>query len=172
MIMSPKVDDTRAPPPPPAYDSAYEAPQPLASPSTSSPTTASHPETLVGTHLPTIIFAIPFPTPIRSHKQPTSPYLLYTLPRAPYEKPGRDAYGRKGKEGMVKKAERKWQEEIAQGERIRLGQEPDAGRWKRFKGKAVGIADGVIHYLPNSRIEALGRVPPKKKLGHVWSPVV
>ncbi len=132
--MTTKLDsDTRAPP-------AYESPQPHASPSASTPTTASHPETLVGMHLPTIIFAIPFPTPIRSHKQPNSPYLLYTLPRAPYEKPGRDAYGRKGKEGLVKKAERKWQEEIALGERIRLGQEPDAGKWKRFKGKATGVS--------------------------------
>lgn len=29
------------------------------------------------------------------------------------------------------------------------------------------VANGVIHYLPNSRIEALGRVPPKKKIGQV-----
>lgn len=123
-------------PPPPSYD------EPQAgtglSPSSSTPTAVP-----VGPYLPTIIFAIPFPAPQRPKKRsphPVSPYFLYTLPRAPYEKPARDAWGKKvTKEGLIKKVERKWQEEIAQGDRIRKGLEPTAGRWKRFKGKAVGV---------------------------------
>lgn len=93
-------------------------------------------------HLPTIIFAIPFPVPRHSSsKNPVSPYLLYALPRAPYQKPDKDANGKNiQKEGVVKKVERKWQEEIAEGDRIRKGQEPDAGNWKKFKGKAVGVS--------------------------------
>lgn len=95
-------------------------------------------------HLPTILFAIPFPpaTKSSSNKDPVSPYLIYALPRAPYHKPAEDANGKKmEKEGLVKKVERKWQEEIAEGEKIRKGQDPDAGNWKKFKGKAVGVSD-------------------------------
>lgn len=94
-------------------------------------------------HLPTILFAIPFPSVTKgsSHKDPISPYLIYALPRAPYQKPAVDEDGKKlEKEGLVKKAERKWQEEIAEGEKIRNGQDPDAGNWKKFKGKAVGAS--------------------------------
>ncbi|KAI0693819.1 hypothetical protein BC835DRAFT_1055655 [Cytidiella melzeri] len=120
-------------------------------------------------HLPTIIFAIPFPPPRHGpSKQPVSPYLLYALPRAPYTKPKKDENGKDvEKEGVIKKAERKWQEEIAEGDKIRKGMEPEAGTWKTFKGKAVGVADTVIRWLPNSRIEALGRVPPQRKLGEL-----
>lgn len=102
-------------------------------------------------HLPTILFAIPFPSVTKgsTHKDPISPYLLYALPRAPYEKPAVDEDGKKlEKEGLVKKAERKWQEEIAEGEKIRKGQDPDAGNWKKFKGKAVGVG---LTYLMYSR---------------------
>lgn len=142
-----------------------------------------------GRYLPTIIFAIPFPVPTHSHSaQPVSPYLLYALPRAPYQKPPKDANGNDiVKEGLVKKAERKWQEEIAEGDRIKNGLEPEAGAWKKFKGKATGVsscatyalprlsrahhpsqtANTVIRWLPNSRIEALQRVPPTHKLGEV-----
>lgn len=98
-------------------------------------------------HLPTVLFAIPFPAATKSSsaKKPISPFLLYALPRAPYHKPLEDADGNKlEKEGFVKKAERKWQEEIAEGERIRKGEEPDAGNWKKFKGKATGVS-----YLPS-----------------------
>ncbi|KAI0347338.1 hypothetical protein BDW22DRAFT_1480987 [Trametopsis cervina] len=122
-----------------------------------------------GRYLPTIIFAIPFPVPTHSHSaQPVSPYLLYALPRAPYQKPPKDANGNDiVKEGLVKKAERKWQEEIAEGDRIKNGLEPEAGAWKKFKGKATGTANTVIRWLPNSRIEALQRVPPTHKLGEL-----
>lgn len=66
---------------------------------------------------------------------------MYALPRAPYLKPEEDANGNPvQKEGMIKKVERKWQEEVSEGDRIRKGQEPDAGKWKKFKGKAVGVS--------------------------------
>lgn len=102
-------------------------------------------------HLPTIIFAIPFPAPRHAPaKQPISPYLLYALPRAPYVKPEEDANGKPiQKEGVVKKVERKWQEEVAEGDQIRKGQVPDAGKWKKFKGKAVGVR--LINQLCDQR---------------------
>ncbi|KAI0091883.1 hypothetical protein BDY19DRAFT_927265, partial [Irpex rosettiformis] len=169
--------------PPRPKDDSY----PPHHPSTSA---AHHPYHPDDAHLPTIIFAIPFPPPRHAPaKQPVSPYLLYALPRAPYVKPEEDENGKPiQKEALIKKVERKWQGEVAEGDRIRKGQEPDAGKWKKFKGKAVGVslnlcldgfpqslskrqsylpqlADTVIHKLPNSRIETLGRVPPKRKMG-------
>jgi hypothetical protein len=114
-------------------------------------------------HLPSIIFAIPFPVPKQEpSKRPVSPYLLYALPRTPYAKPQRDETGKDiSKEGLVKKVERKWQEEIVEREKRQKGLEPNAGVWKTFKGNAVSVSDirasGAGVYLILSPSTLVGR---------------
>ncbi|EGG03164.1 uncharacterized protein MELLADRAFT_75366 [Melampsora larici-populina 98AG31] len=120
--------------------------------------------------IPSLLFAIPFPTPANHHKTTESspPFLLYTFPRSVYEKPPVDPRtGKPGKEKLIKKAERIWQQEVREGEEIKRGEHKDAGTWKKFKGAAARTASSVIKYMPNSTIETLGRLPPKQKLGTV-----
>lgn len=121
-------------------------------------------------HIPSLLFAIPFPKPANHHKttESTPPFLLYTFPRSVYEKPPIDPQtGKPGKEKLIKKAERIWQQEVREGEEIKRGEHKDAGMWKKFKGGAARTASSVIKYMPNNTIETLGRLPPKKKLGTV-----
>ncbi|KAG0148095.1 hypothetical protein CROQUDRAFT_670083 [Cronartium quercuum f. sp. fusiforme G11] len=121
-------------------------------------------------HLHSVLFAIPFPRPTNHHSttERSPPFLLYTFPRSVYEKPPIDPNtGKRGKEKLIKKAERVWQQEVEVGEQIKRGERKDATRWQKFKGGAARLASGVIKYMPDNTIETLGRLPPKKKLGTV-----
>lgn len=118
-------------------------------------------------HLPSALFAIPFPKPV-SGQQTSLKFLLYTFPRAIYEKPGIDpTTGKSGKEKLVKKVERKWQEEVKEAEEIKRGEVQDPSTWKKIKGFAARGASGVIKAIPDNLIEVLGRLPPQNKLGNV-----
>jgi hypothetical protein len=120
-------------------------------------------------HIPAVFFGIPFPpaladaparvptpddpkTAKRAEKQAEKAakkeakrearrpaLLLYTPPRAPYRKPPPTEEGKPGKQKLVKRVERKWQEEVAEAQRIHEGQEPDAGRWKKFKAPIATV---------------------------------
>lgn len=119
--------------------------------------------------LPSILFAIPFPEPAphvqRTEKTPL--FLLYSFPRAGYQKPSVGPDGKRGKEGLVKKVERKWQEEVQEGADIKKGKLKEPSGWQRFKGGATRTATRLIKWLPDSNIETLGRLPPGKKIGYV-----
>lgn len=120
--------------------------------------------------LPSIIFAIPFPRPDQHHEAPQEapPFLLYTFPRSVYEKPPKDPVtGKRGKEKLVKKFERKWQEEVKEGHDMKNGQHKDTGRFKRSKGAVVRLAASTIQRLPNNLMEVLARLPPPRKTGNV-----
>ncbi|KAG0148106.1 hypothetical protein CROQUDRAFT_655233 [Cronartium quercuum f. sp. fusiforme G11] len=119
--------------------------------------------------LPSIIFAIPFPEPASHvHRTAKTPaFMLYSFPRANYEKPLVGSDGKRGKEGLIKKVERKWQEEVKQGDDIKKGKLQEPSVWQKFKGGATRIATKVIKWLPDSNIETLGRLPPGKKIGYV-----
>ncbi|KAH9474096.1 hypothetical protein Pst134EA_001143 [Puccinia striiformis f. sp. tritici] len=120
--------------------------------------------------LPSIMFAIPFPKPTQIHgaNKEAPPFLLYTFPRSVYQKPQKDPVsGKRGKEKLVKKLERKWQEEVKEGQEIKKGQHKDAGRLKRSKAAIVGFAASTIQRMPNNTMEVLARLPPPKKLGKV-----
>lgn len=63
-----------------------------------------------------------------------------TFPRSVYEKPPIDPVtGKPGKEKLVKKAERVWQQEVREGEEIKRGEHKDAGAWKKLKGAAARV---------------------------------
>ncbi|EGG12252.1 uncharacterized protein MELLADRAFT_115123 [Melampsora larici-populina 98AG31] len=119
--------------------------------------------------LPSILFAIPFPEPAphvqRTKKTPL--FLLYSFPRAGYQKPPVGPDGKRGKEGLIKKVERKWQEEVQEGADIKKGKLKEPSGWQRFKGGATRTATRLIKWLPDSNIETLGRLPPGKKIGYV-----
>lgn len=117
--------------------------------------------------LPSLIFAIPFPRAAEGYQttKDTPPFLLYTFPRSVYEKPPKDPVTGKRKEKLLKKVERKWQEEVKEGEDIKRGEAKDVGVWSRFKGAIIRDAAAAIKYMPNNAIEVLGRLPPKTKLG-------
>ncbi|MBW0463874.1 hypothetical protein O181_003589 [Austropuccinia psidii MF-1] len=120
--------------------------------------------------LPSLIFLIPFPKPGGHHQttEKSPSFLLYTFPRALYQKPMTDPVtGKRGKEKLVKKLERKWQEEVKQGEEIKRGEHPNAGAWKKSKGLIARNAAAAIKLMPSNAMEALGRLPPKHKLGQV-----
>ncbi|CAH7668006.1 hypothetical protein BY996DRAFT_4574176 [Phakopsora pachyrhizi] len=119
--------------------------------------------------LPSLIFAIPFPEPISQLQRvkKTPPFLLYSLPRADYKKPPKDENGKRGKEGFIKKVERKWQEEIREGQDIKRGKMQDPSSWKRFKGAVLRSASRGLKWLPDSNVETLSRLPPGKKIGNI-----
>ncbi|PLW58522.1 hypothetical protein PCANC_00002 [Puccinia coronata f. sp. avenae] len=120
--------------------------------------------------LPSTIFAIPFPRPNQYHEAniEAHPYLLYTFPRSVYEKPPKDPVtGKPGKEKLVKKFERKWQQEVKEGRDMKKGRHKDAGRFKRSKGAVVRFAASTIQWLPNNVMEVLARLPPPRKIGKV-----
>lgn len=117
--------------------------------------------------LPSLIFAIPFPRAAAGYEttKDTPPFLLYTFPRSVYQRPPKDPVTGKRKEKLLKKVERKWQEEVKEGEDIKRGEVKEAGVWSRFKGALIRDASAAIKYMPNNAIEVLGRLPPKTKLG-------
>ncbi|KAH9823201.1 secreted protein [Melampsora americana] len=125
---------------------------------------------VVDDHLPSVLFAIPFPRPANQDGLPKSspPLFLFTFPRSVYEKPPVDPEtGKPGKEKIVKKVERNWQQGVRQGYEIKRGEHKEAGFWKRFKGGAARIGDGAIKYMSDNTMETLGRLPPKRKLGAI-----
>ncbi|KNZ56094.1 hypothetical protein VP01_249g9 [Puccinia sorghi] len=137
--------------------------------------------------LPSLIFAIPFPRAAAGYQttKDTPPFLLYTFPRSVYQRPPKDPVTGKRKEKLLKKVERKWQEEVKESEDIKRGEAKEAGVWSRFKGALIRVslfhiliailshpaffhprdASAAIKYMPNNAIEVLGRLPPKTKLG-------
>jgi hypothetical protein len=56
-----------------------------------------------------------------------------------YEKPPKDPVTGKRKEKLLKKVERKWQEEVKEGEDIKRGEAKDVGVWSRFKGAIIRV---------------------------------
>jgi hypothetical protein len=93
--------------------------------------------------IPGVLIAIPFPPATEAKESNKSPtFLLYAPPRAVYRKPLVDSNDDHTKRSLVKRVERIWQKEIAQGYDIKAGKIPDAGTWKRTKGAVarVGLA--------------------------------
>jgi hypothetical protein len=139
--------------------------------------------------IPGVLFAIPFPPAAGARADAKAvaarpSFLLYAPPRAEYRKPAAGEDGKAGKEKLVKRVERGWQEEVAQGNAIKAGELPDAGKWAKTKGALTRVRAPVMRYkcmradpaqnaakliqwLPNSNIEALSRIPPKKKMHEV-----
>lgn len=118
--------------------------------------------------LSSVIFAIPFPEPgpaLRKTSK-TPMMMLYSLPRAIYLKP-RTINGKKEKEGLIKKAERKWQEEVQEGQDIKAGKLQNPSSWKKFKGGILRAASKAITWLPENNIQTVGRLPPSRKIGLV-----
>ncbi|PLW23777.1 hypothetical protein PCASD_02554 [Puccinia coronata f. sp. avenae] len=116
--------------------------------------------------LPSVIFAIPFPEPgptLRKTSK-TPMFMLYTPPRANYVKP-KQINGKKEKEGLIKKVERKWQEEVKEGMDVKAGKVEDPSSWKKFKGTILTAASKALNWLPDSNIQTIGRLPPGKKIG-------
>ncbi|KNZ63914.1 hypothetical protein VP01_1085g3 [Puccinia sorghi] len=91
--------------------------------------------------LPSVLFAIPFPEPgptLRKTSK-TPMFMLYSPPRANYIKP-KPIKGQKGKEGLIKKVERKWQEEVQEGTDVMAGKIENPSGWKKFKGTVLTVS--------------------------------
>jgi len=116
--------------------------------------------------LPSVLFAIPFPEPgptLRKTSK-TPMFMLYSPPRANYIKP-KPIDGKKAKEGLIKKVERKWQEEVQEGIDVKAGRIKNPSGWKKFKGTVLTAASKALAWLPDSNIQTIGRLPPGKKIG-------
>ncbi|POW16187.1 hypothetical protein PSHT_06838 [Puccinia striiformis] len=92
-------------------------------------------------------------------------FLAIYLPSLGIREAGQRSNNGQEKRKAVKKVERKWQEEVKEGEDIKRGEVKDATVWSRFKGALIRDAAAAIKYMPNNAIEVLGRLPPKTKLG-------
>ncbi|POW21662.1 hypothetical protein PSHT_02208 [Puccinia striiformis] len=86
-------------------------------------------------------------------------------PRANYIKP-KLINGKKQKEGLIKKVERKWQEEVQEGSDIKAGKIENPSSWKKFKAPFLPLAASkALGWLPDNNIQTVGRLPPGKKIG-------
>lgn len=118
--------------------------------------------------LPSALFAIPFPAPVNAYRgKNTPPFLMYSPPRAMYQKPPKSDDGKRPKEKIAKKLVRIWQQEVLMGERIKRGEVPNPSRFKRIRGGCVRAASSINRWLPNTCIDTLSRLPPQRKLGTV-----
>jgi hypothetical protein len=100
-------------------------------------TTAPTPD---GISIPAVLFAIPFPPAVKAKENAKRPsFLLYAPPREGYRKPPAVEDGKSGKEKLVKRVERGWQEEVAQGNAIKDGEMPNAGTWQKTKGALTRV---------------------------------
>ncbi|KAG0146241.1 hypothetical protein CROQUDRAFT_92856 [Cronartium quercuum f. sp. fusiforme G11] len=121
--------------------------------------------------IPSVVFMIPFPAPVNGHRSKnTSPFLLYTPPRAMYTKPPKDENGKKGKEKFLKKLVRHYQQQVKFGEQLKRKEVIKTGRLKKLhKARACCIrgASMLTKWLPSPCVETLARIPPKRKLGEV-----
>lgn len=100
-------------------------------------TTAATPQNV---SIPGVLFAIPFPPATHAKDNDSRPsFLLYAPPRAAYRKPSPGPDGKAGKEKLIKRVERGWQEEVMQGEKIHDGVLTDASRWQRTKGSLARV---------------------------------
>jgi len=118
--------------------------------------------------LPSAVFVLPFPAPVNSHRgKNTPPFLMYSPPRSVYSQPPKNEQGKRPKEKIVKKVVRKWQEEVVMGEKIKRGELENPTRFKKIRGGCIRAASTLNKWLPNSCIETLSRLPPKRKLGGV-----
>jgi hypothetical protein len=106
-------------------------------------TTAPSPKDLA---IPAVLFGIPFPAPAHSAVPPDSrkarrrpALLLYAPPRAPYRKPPAGADGKPGKQKLLKRVERRWQEEVEDGKRVHAGDAPDASWWRKTKAPLARV---------------------------------
>lgn len=114
------------------------------------------------------VFVLPFPAPVNSHRgKNTPPFLMYSPPRSVYSQPPKNEEGKRPKEKIVKKVVRKWQEEVVMGEKIKRGELENPSRFKKIRGGCIRVASTLNKWLPNSCIETLSRLPPKRKLGGV-----
>jgi hypothetical protein len=92
--------------------------------------------------IPGVLIAIPFPPAVKPKDNAKRPmFMLYAPPRAAYRRPPAGPDGKAGKEKLIKRIERGWQEEVAEGNAIKDGEVPDAGRWKRTKGALTRVRD-------------------------------
>ncbi|KDQ57394.1 hypothetical protein JAAARDRAFT_206947 [Jaapia argillacea MUCL 33604] len=110
------------------------------------------PSNLPSSTHPTVIILIPFPPalyPSEKTKKKLPPFVLYAPLAAPFTKPLEGE-----KEGVVHKAQRKWQTEE------REAKEKGSG----FKAKAVSLISKGMSATKNSKIEFLVRTPNKSKL--------
>ncbi|KAA1095204.1 hypothetical protein PGT21_036569 [Puccinia graminis f. sp. tritici] len=118
--------------------------------------------------LPSALFVLPFPAPVNARRaKNTPPFLMYSPPRSVYQRPAKPENARRPKEKVVKKVVRKWQEEVVMGEKIKRGELENPSRFKKVRGGCIRVASTLNKWLPNSCIETLGRLPPKRKLGSV-----
>jgi hypothetical protein len=64
-----------------------------------------------------------------------------------YEKPPKDPVTGKRNEKLLKKVERKWQEEVKEGEDIKRGEVKEAGVWSRCKGALIRVSAKIVWML-------------------------
>ncbi|KNZ56095.1 hypothetical protein VP01_249g10 [Puccinia sorghi] len=156
--------------------------------------TAAHSASTSTDHFPyellaSLVLALPLPNPTQDYYltgNPTAPLLLYTLPRAPYEKPAKnEESGKRPKEKIIKKIQRSWQKSIQQAEDIKRGDYPHpswaskligACFWVRFclsflAGRVfffcVRRVSASLRFITSSDAQMLARLPPIRKIGLV-----
>ncbi|MBW0478829.1 hypothetical protein O181_018544 [Austropuccinia psidii MF-1] len=124
------------------------------------------------TFLPSVVFLIPFPEPVNATRsKKTTPFLIYSLPRRPYQKPKKNENGEKRpKEKLSKRLVRIYQKEVQFGEQLKRKEIPNVGKFaklKKFRGACIRGASTLTKWLPTSCVETLSRLPPKRKLGEI-----
>jgi hypothetical protein len=132
------------------YSAAFSAlpADPSADLNTTAPTPAD-------VEIPAVLFGIPFPAPLHmdasAKKEARRPaLLLYAPPRAPYRKPPAGEDGKAGKQKLVKRVERKWQEEVEEAKRLHEGAVPDASRWKKMKAPLARVSHVPAYHPPHA----------------------
>jgi hypothetical protein len=115
--------------------------KPIVPPRSDLNTTASTPADV---SIPAILFAIPFPAPVRASEDASKvakrpAFLLYAPPRAAYRKPEADGSGPPAKESFVKRMESKWQGEVSEGRAIERGTVTDPTTWQKAKGALTRV---------------------------------
>ncbi|KAG0148093.1 hypothetical protein CROQUDRAFT_41786 [Cronartium quercuum f. sp. fusiforme G11] len=121
--------------------------------------------------IPSVVFMIPFPAPVNGKRsKSTSPFMLYTPPRAHYTKPVKDEVGKAPREKFLKKLVRRYQKEVSFGEEMKRQEIKKEGSFQVFhkiRGCCIRGASMMTKWLPNPCVETLARLPPKRKLGEV-----
>ncbi|KAA1119088.1 hypothetical protein PGT21_014873 [Puccinia graminis f. sp. tritici] len=82
--------------------------------------------------LPSVVFMIPLPPPVVGRRSKnTTPFLIYSPPRRPYERPLKDEEGKRPKEKLFKRVVRIYQKEVRKGEQVKRKEIPNAGKFRK-----------------------------------------
>ncbi|KAA1121467.1 hypothetical protein PGTUg99_027906 [Puccinia graminis f. sp. tritici] len=121
--------------------------------------------------LPSVVFMIPLPPPVVGRRSKnTTPFLIYSPPRRPYERPQKNEEGKRPKEKLFKRVVRIYQKEVRKGEQVKRKEIPNAGKFRKVVKARAALVRGasmMSQWLPSSCVETLARVPPKHKLGEI-----